>query len=78
MRQAAISSIAFFDRELVAHYTIDHRSTEFPKKSSTGNFSPNLSCQSVSCGHLPRGVPVQKCKTAHVTLLLPPIGCSLP
>jgi hypothetical protein len=54
MRPAAISSIAFFDTKLVAHCMVDERSTEFPKKSSTGNFSPNSPCPSTSGGHLHR------------------------
>src|SRR3989442_13926964 len=43
-------SIVFFDKRLVAHCTVDDRSTEFPKKSSTGNFPPDILHKSASSG----------------------------
>src|SRR5713101_4998960 len=47
-------SLVFFDKRFVAHCTVDDRSTEFPKKSSTENLSPQLPRQSSSRGHLHR------------------------
>src|SRR5262249_16873032 len=69
VRPAAISSNALFDNMLVAHCTVDDRSAEFPKTTSTGNFVPDLPPKSASSGHLGGKVPVQNCKTAHGTSL---------
>jgi hypothetical protein len=78
VRPAAISSIAFFDKKLGAPCTVAGRSTEFPKKSGTGNFRQIYPDKVPLTGIYAGKLPVQKCKTVYGAWLLPPIGRSLP
>ena len=78
MRPAAISSIVFFDKKLVAPCMLLTASQNFPKSPAPEILRQIYPVKVPVTGIYAQKVPVQECKTAYVALLLPSIGRSLP